>query len=292
VTTTLAGATAWWFPAVPVARIAWLRTFVGAFVWLDVLWLRPWIAERGDVPGVLYQELTIGRLLRLPTPTPVMADVLLATLLVSALLVAVGRLPRLAGTVLALAYLQWLVMAFSYGKVDHDAFAFLVALGALATVGAAGHRDLTPSDRAGWAVRVVQVAVVATYFLSVLAKARYGGGLVNWAESATFMRAVVRRGTFLADPLLAHAWLLTLGQYALVTIELASPLLLVPGRVGRWMLGLFFSFHAVTYASLTIGFFPHLVAMTAFLPLEALGRLLAPDWWRSRLRRRQFRPAG
>lgn len=289
----------WWFPAVPLARVAWLRTFVGVFVWLDVLWLRPWVADRGDVPGVLYQPLTIGQLLHLPTPTPPIADVVLVALLASAALVAIGRLPRLAGTVLALAYLEWMVMAFSYGKVDHDRFAFLVALGALATVGPARHGDRRPDDGAGWAIRVVQVAVVATYLLSVVAKARYGGGLLHWADSATFMRAIVRRGTFIADPLLAHAWLLTLGQYALVLLESASPLLLVPGRVGRVMLAAFASFHAVTYACLTIGFFPHVVAMASFLPLERLSGVTDLRWWPGRwgagpddARDRRLEPAG
>lgn len=265
------GVVSWWFPPIARARVAWLRTLVGVFVWLDVFVLRPWVATRGDVPGLLYQELTIGRLFSLPTPTPLVVDVVLVALLASAALVAVGRLPRLAGTVLALAYLEWMVFAFSYGKVDHDRFAFLVALAVLPTLGRSGHRDQTPDERAGWAIRCVQVAVVATYFLSVVAKARFGGGIFNWMDSVTFLRAVVRRGTFLSDPLIEHSWVLHLGQYALVAMETASPLLLVRGRVGRVYLAIVAGFHLVTYASLTIGFFPHLVCLTVFLPLEKLG---------------------
>lgn len=274
----------WWFPAVPRARVAWLRSFVGVFVWLDVFWLRPWVADRGEVPGVLYRELTIGRLLHLPTPTPRVVGAVMVVLLASAAVVAVGRLPRLAGAVLALAYAEWMVFAFSYGKVDHDRFAFLVALAVLPTVGIARHRDRTPDERAGWAVRSVQMAVVATYLLSVGAKARFGGGLLHWMDSATFLRAVVRRGTFLADPLVRNPWTLQLGQHALVAAELASPLLLVPGRVGRWMLRLLLGFHAVTFACLTIGFFPHLVAMTAFTSPETAADRLRRQFRRARRR--------
>jgi hypothetical protein len=39
----------------------------------------------------------------------------------------------------------------------------------------------------------------------------------------------------------------------------------------RWRylaVGFFFAFHAVTFASIGISFAPHLVALTAFLPLE------------------------
>jgi hypothetical protein len=261
----------WLMPAMPRARVAWLRTFAGVYVWLDVLWLRPWVADRGDVPGILYRPLRVGRLLHLPTPTPLVVRTVLVVMLVSATLVALGRLPRLAGTVLALAYTEWMLFAFSYGKVDHDRFGFLVALAVLATAGRAGHRDRTPDERAGWAVRCIQLGAVATYLLSVAAKARFGHGLLTWIGSATFLRAVIRRGTFLADPLKSVPWVLQIGQAALVAVELSAPLLLVPGRPRRIMLALLLGFHVVTFACLTIGFFPHLVALTAFLPLERLG---------------------
>ena len=102
------------------------------------------------------------------------------------------------------------------GKVDHDRFAFLVALFVLPTLGAASHRDRTPDPRTGWAVRCIQVAVVATYLLAVVAKARYGHGLDTWLDSTTLLRAVVRRGTFLADPLTRQPWILHATQYLVV----------------------------------------------------------------------------
>jgi hypothetical protein len=51
---------------------------------------------------------------------------------------------------------------------------------------------------------------------------------------------------------------------------LASPLLLIGRRVGRTMLAVCFVFHAVTYATISIIFLPHVVCLLAFLPLEKL----------------------
>src|SRR5688500_6853574 len=113
-------------------------------------------------------------------------------------------------------------------------------------------------------------AAVATYLLSVYAKHRFGGGLDQWVDSTTLLRAVARRGTSLADPLAEVPIVLLVAQHLLVAMELLSPLLLVPGRVGRVMLAVVVGFHAITYATVTISFLPHVVCLLAFLPLERL----------------------
>jgi hypothetical protein len=118
--------------------------------------------------------------------------------------------------------------------------------------------------------------VVCTYFLAVVAKHRYGHGIFTWLDGTTLLRAVVRRGTFLADPLAEWPWILHATQYLLVAMELASPLLLVRGRVGRWLLYGFVGFHTVTFACLTIAFWPHLACLLAFLPLERLSDVRSP----------------
>jgi hypothetical protein len=259
---------AWWFPALPRARVALLRTAAYLFVVVDVLVTTPWVADRADVPGSLYQPLLIGRVLPLPTPGPALVHVVMAALLAAALTAATGRAPRLAGWAVFALYAEWMVIAFSYGKVDHDRFAFLVALAVLPTVGRAHWRDGTRDEAAGWALRMVQVAVVATYALSVVAKLRFGG--LAWLDSATLLRAVIRRGALGQDFLVDHPELLHAAQYLLVAFELGSPLLLARGRLGRAYLAVAFAFHAVTFATIHIVFLPHVVAMLAFLPLERL----------------------
>lgn len=261
----------WWFEPVALGRIVVLRTVAYAFVWVDVLLTTHWVADHADVPGALYQPLRIGRLLPLPVPTPGFVRGVMVALLATALLAATNRAPRLLGWTVALLYLEWMVIGQSYGKVDHDRFAFLVLLFALATVGRARWGDRSTSEAAGWAVRMTMVAVVATYFLSVLAKARYGGGLANWLDSATISWAVVRRGTFLAEPLLQHPWTLQGSQYGVVALEVLAPMLLVLRDRARYAaLAVYLTFHLVTFATIGIIFLPHLVAMLVFLPLERL----------------------
>ena len=266
----------WLLQPVAAARVAWLRTLVYLFVPVDVLVTTPWVARHDTAPPSLYRPLLLDRLLHLPAPTTLLVHLVEAGLLVTALAAATGRAPRLLGGAVAVLYLEWMLIAMSWGKVDHDRFAFLVVLCVLPTAGRAGYTDRTPNEAAGFAVRVTGLAVVATYLLSVVAKARFGGGLAQWLDSAVFVRAVLRRGTVLGTPLLHHVWVLHAGQYALVLLELAAPLLLL--LRGRWLSRVvagYVAFHLLTWAGIGIVFLPHLVCLLALLPLERL-RLPSP----------------
>jgi hypothetical protein len=261
----------WLLAPVPLGRVAWLRTALYLFVPLDVLVTTPWVAAHDTAPASFWQPLLVGRLLEHPAPTATWVHVVEVLLLLTAVVAATGRAPRLLGTAVFVLYLDWMLVAMSYGKVDHDRFAFLVALAVLPTVGAARHRDRAPSEAAGFAVRCVTTAVVATYVLSVAAKHRFGGGLPNWLESAVFVRAVLRRGTPVGDLLLDVPWLLHAAQYGLVLMELSAPVLLVlAGRRLYAALGAYLLFHLGTWAAIAIVFLPHLVCFLAFLPLERL----------------------
>lgn len=278
----------WLTAPVPLGRLAAFRTLVYLFVVADLLFFTSWVRGHAHLPGELYQPLLVGRLLPLPTPTAALVYGVFFALLVTAAVAATGRLPRLAGGAVALLYFQWMIIAFSYGKVDHDRFALLVALAVLPTVGRARHGDRTRSEAAGWALRAVQLAVVATYFLAAWSKLRYGG--LDWLTSATLTWAIIRRGTILGDLLLALPWVLIVAQVGIVAFELLSPLLFV--LRGRWRyaaVGVFYSFHLVTFATITISFMPHLVAMASFLPLE---RIRPVGWLRGWLTRVPGLPGG
>lgn len=267
-TTITRRAVEWWFEPAPRGRIAALRTILYSFIFVDVLLTTAWVARHGLVPGELYEPLLIGRLLPLPVPGPVLVPVIQVTLLIAAGLGATGRWPRAAGILVAVLYFEWMVIAFSYGKVDHDRIAFLVALAVLPTAGPAQWGDQSKDAATGWAVRTIQFAVVLTYFLAAFAKFRFGG--IDWATGATLMRSVIRRGTEIGDLLVDWPWVLTAAQWFIIVFELASPLLLIGRRVGRTMLAVCFVFHAVTYATISIIFLPHVVCLLAFLPLEKL----------------------
>jgi Vitamin K-dependent gamma-carboxylase len=268
----------WLFAAAPLDRLAVFRLLVYLFIPLDVLVTRTMGSYHAYADPAFYQPLFVGRLLPLPTPTHTLVLACQWLLVGTALLAATGRAPRLLGTVVFVLYFEWMIIAFSYGKVDHDRFAFLVALAVLATVGRARWSDRTESEAAGWALRMVQIAVVLTYFLAAFAKLRFGG--IEWVNSATLARAVLRRGTFLAEPLLGMPWTLQAGQWFIVAFELASPVLLFANAKWRTRLVVFLVvFHVATYAGITIIFLPHVLCLAAFLPLEVLPRRLSQ--WRA-----------
>lgn len=258
----------WWFHPVGKGRIAALRTILYSFIFVDVLLTTSWVASHAAVPGELYRPLVVGRLLPLPTPGPLLVPTVKWLLLGCALIAAFNKFPRLLGAAVFVLYFEWMVIAMSYGKVDHDRFAFLVALAVLPTVGKARWGDRTPDEGAGWAVRCIQVAVVVTYFLSVFAKLRFGG--IEWLNGATLMRAVIRRKTFISEPLLDYPWVLRATQYGIVFFELLSPLLLARGRLGRLVLVGAVLFHLVTFATIGIIFLPHVMCLLSFLELEKL----------------------
>jgi hypothetical protein len=257
----------WLTRPVAVGRIAALRTLVYLFVLFDLLVYTSWVYQRAGVSTDLYAPLRISRILHLPAPTATLVHLVFWTLLVAALAALTGRAPRLLGWLVLGLYLEWLLIGMSYGKVDHDRFAFLVALAVLPTLGRVRHGDRRESEAAGWAVRVIQLAVVATYFLAAWAKMRYGGP--GWMTGSVLARAILRRGSDFADLIGGVPGLLVAAQIGIVTFELLSPLVFV--LRGRWQLyaiAFFFGFHFVTYAAIGISFAPHLVALTSFLPLE------------------------
>ena len=272
----------WLFAPVPLGRIAAFRTLVYVFVALDLVVFTPWVRSHANTPTDLYEPLLIGRVLPLPTPTPPVVWTVFWALLVLAPAAATGRAPRILGWAVFALYLEWMVVAMSYGKVDHDRVGLLVALAVLPTVGRARHGDRTLTEAGGWALRVTQIAVVCTYFLAAWAKLRFGGP--DWATSAVLAQAIIRRGTWLADEIAVVPGLLIAAQFGIMAFELLSPLIfVVPQRWRAYGVAFFYSFHLMTFSMITISFAPHLVAMASFLPLE---RVRPVEWARRRSLRR------
>jgi hypothetical protein len=267
---------AWWFTPTALGRIAALRLIAYLFVPIDVLVTTTWVYQHGRVPSTLFRPVLVARIVHLPTPTPAGMAVLRVVLVAAALgavwavLIGSTRAVRAAGFAVFLLYGWWMLVAMSYGKVDHDRFAYLVLLAVLPTIGAARLGERRLSAEAGWAVRMVQVAVVATYFLAAWSKLRFGGW--NWATGATLTRAVLRRGTAWADWTVQLPGLLRAFQWFLLAFELASPALLFVRRDrARYVLvAALLGFHVMTFLMIRIVFLPHLVALLAFLPLERL----------------------
>ena len=260
------------FPALPLARLELFRRAVYAFVVVDVLVLHTSGHYHGWADPAWYVPLELGRVLHLPPATVPLVTALrwvsVAAALVALLPAVRPGLRRTAGWLVAGSWSWYQYVAFAYGKVDHDRADFVVALALLPTVAALSATDRRRSEAAGFVLRAVQLVAVATYFLSAWAKLRFGGGF-GWADSATLTRAVIRRGTWLGERLLDVPGLLHATQWGLLLAELSSPLILLVGeRLRRRLVGCWYLFHALVYATITIAFWPHLVMMLAFLPLE------------------------
>ena len=271
--------TGWLTEPVPRARIAAFRTLIYLFVAADLVVFTPWVRNHASTPGELYRPLLVGRLLPLPVPTPLLVHTIFGLLLVTALAAASGRAPRLLGWTVFALYFEWMIVAMSYGKVDHDRVGLLVALAALPTAGRARHGDPELTEKGGWALRVTQVAVVCTYFLAAFAKMRFGGA--HWGTSSVLAQAIIRRGTPLADLIASVPGLLIVSQFGIIAFEFLSPLVFaVPQRRRGRVVAFFYMFHLATFATITISFMPHLIAMTSFLPLERVRPVM---WLRSRL---------
>ncbi|HVE90959.1 MAG TPA: MFS transporter permease [Actinomycetota bacterium] len=263
-----AGTSAWirfWYDPVPLRRLQLFRVLIYLYVPLDVVLTR-FPADHGLLPASWYAPLWIGRALGIPAPTRVGMALVLVSLLSIPLVAAAGRARRLAGPAVALLYGYWCLIGFSYGKVDHDRVALLVALAVLPTV--AWTAEDGTSAAAGWAMRMVQVAVALTYFLAGVTKMLVSGP--SWITSSILISAITRRGTMFADPLLQFPRLLHLMQLGIIVFELTALLMLVRGRVGRlyvWMAALF---HTVTFVGITIYFRAHMICLISFAPLERL----------------------
>ena len=270
----------WFAPVVPEARVAVLRTVLYVFVLLDVH-----VIIRSPIPlsrhPELYQPLDLAVLLHLPPPSLPLTWTLYAVVVLGCVAGLTGRAPRLVGWVVAAAFTWWVLIAFSYGKVDHDHLALIIALWVLPSVGAVpdGWWSRRASAQAGWALKCVQIGVVSTYFLSAVVKTRNAGGdPTTWPESYILLWAVVRRPHGLGQLLIPYPGVLQAMQWFSMAAEIASVVVL--WLRGRALLGaalFWLGFHVFTAAMLYIHFAPTVVCWLAFAPLERL----AP-WWRAR----------
>jgi hypothetical protein len=264
----------WFAPVLPEARVAVLRTIVYLFVLVDIHLIVADPIPLSRHPE-LYQPLLVERLFGLPPPSVPITTSLYVVLVLSSAVAAANRLPRVAGAVVAAAFTWWTAIGMSYGKVDHDHLAFVVALWVLPTVGAvrARWRSRDASARAGWALKCIQLAVVSTYFLSALTKIRSGDwSITSWPDSAILTWAIVRRPHGVGQFLLAYPGVLGAMQWFAFLAELTSVVVLwLRGRALLAAAAFWLGFHVFTVVILGIHFAPTLVCWLAFAPLERLG---------------------
>ncbi len=268
----------WSFPLVPRARVAVFRALIYLFVIWDIFYLTNDVIPHGYAPE-FYQPLWIGRWLPFPEPTVLGAQIMQVALIVACLVAASGFFARTSGWVVAILFLAWMENSQGFSYVSHDHMALVVTTWVLPTVGAAKFFDQPPSQAAGWALRVTQVATVLTYFGSVFSKIFSNGSFWAWPNSAVFTWAFMRRGSAIVTWTLEYPLLLKIAQWGLYLIEILSVAVLF--MKGKWLyvcISVFFLFHFATFLALGIHFLPTVVCWFAFFPLEKI-----PTWGRARL---------
>lgn len=265
----------WLTRPVPLARVAAFRALVYAFVVWDVLFNFNDVIEHSYVPE-LYQPTLLARLVHLPPLSTAVSYALLAALVASCVLAIAGKAQRLTGWGVALTFWVWALNSQGFSYVQHDHMALMIATLVLPTAGVAHYRDHRLSQAAGWAMRCIQIATVLTYFGSVFAKWSRAGSLVTWANGSVLTWAIVRRGSHFVEWTLAYPMLLRAAQWASLTLEILSPVVLF--LRGRWLylaIGCFFAFHLATFIAMGIHFLPTVVCWFAFLPLEKVTERIA-----------------
>ena len=153
-----------------------------------------------------------------------------AVIVGGSLVLAAGRCPRALGYLVAAAFTWWVVIGMSFGKVDHDHLALVIAVWVMPSAGRARWTDTRSHERAGWVIRWVQIGVVATYWLSWLTKTVNAGWTLGWPQGHVLAWAVIRRANPVNAQLLAHPWLLEPMQWIVVLRRVPQP----GGAVHPW----------------------------------------------------------
>ncbi|QDO88922.1 hypothetical protein FNH13_11790 [Ornithinimicrobium ciconiae] len=273
----------WLVAPVPRARVAWVRVIIGTVALIDALFLLRSPRDRGSTPE-FYDPIPVAAALGLPAPTTVIALSLLVGIATGLVLLILGARDRppasvqvTGGLLLGACYTTWCLYGMSFGYVAHDHMAIVLATLLLPTAGICRYRDRTPTEAAGWALRVVQIFTVATYTGSVLAKAVLNDwDLARWGNSGTLVWAFLRRPSPVNELLIEQATLLRIFQWGALAMELLAPLVFFVRERWRWLVVLFFlGFHASTLVLLGIHFLPTVACWSAFLPWERYAAWLA-----------------
>ncbi len=220
-----------------------------------------------------------------------------------------GLATRVATAVAAVLFTYWAAVHYSFGQPHHDCIVLTFALWALAFA-PAGHavsvdgllrRRGRPSeggavDRvpgAAFPIRFTRVSAAIGYFFAGSTKLALGG--LGWANGYTLQAIMLGYRSDWSATLAGSTRLCQLMQVGLLAIQLAFPLVLLPGKWGRYARWFFIpgavSFHLIAMKTMNTGSFLTLwfVVVAAFVEWERvpafLRRIAAqrPLWQRAAL---------
>jgi hypothetical protein len=261
----------WFFPAGQAATVAWLRTGLAVIIGLRiVLW--PFWALADSAPALFRPPWFLSVVDSVPS-----AGVIVALQVIGAVAVVAtvaGRRPRVG---FAVAWVVFLVLAgfkTSLGKILHnDVLLLLVSLPVLAAPTVAWS-DRRFGSRYGWPARAALAMTAAVYFACGWQKLVHSGP--SWVFSDN-MRWILYGGAasgsaptsaidlFIADRL----WFARLAAAALVSLELAFPVVLFVRRMRIPIAAAAVAMHTMTWFTLGLDYWAWSLTVVLVLGLNS-----------------------
>jgi predicted DCC family thiol-disulfide oxidoreductase YuxK len=278
----------YWFPAVPVRRVAIYRIVVATFAFIDITVVSGYMSRYSGVSLQFYKPLRIIRIFGSALPfSPAVTTALHILLSVTLAMAIVGLFTRVALLIAAPLYLWWFATFYSFGNIQHGRIIVALSLFALlvapagralsvdairlrarqARAGAPLPAPLNETDPlAGWSLRVIMILVVAAYTLAAYAKIHTSG--LGWATSGALERVIVEKHTATGMWLSHYPVIVKSMQALTLFMEGTTAIVLLRGRIrDLYFLALAF-FHIGTLVLLNINFLGLMVGYLAFYDLE------------------------
>jgi hypothetical protein len=247
-------------------------------VWLLVR--APFLLSLADRPSHRWRPLGVLAPIDGP-PSAALVAVAVVVTAALAVVIVVGRGPRLLVPVWALGVLVTTTFASSWGHLFHTEH--LLAVHAVLLGVAALPRRVDP----GFVVQALAVATVTTYVVAGIAKLRGSGG--EWIggdvlrEQVAFdnlRKAVIGDAVSpLGTRLVEQTWLWTPLAIGSLLVELGAPIALVNRRLAMAWVAAAWLFHLGIVALMAIAF-PYPLSLVAYAPLLPLEDAAA--WLRAR----------
>jgi hypothetical protein len=274
---------AFWFPAVPVRRLAVFRIVMTTYALFDIWLVSGFISRYSRVDDEFYKALVI--LQPFPRLGPALTSAVYAVLVVSLALALVGCFTRTALWIAAPLYLWWWGTYYSFGAVHHGRITAVAALFVLAVAPSGGAYSVDSwrarrraaslgapasaagrDELAGWALRVMMVLVVGAYLLAAYSKLRVTGP--GWVKGGALEAVMIKNGTPAAMLLVRHLWLVYAMAALTLVLEGTAWLLFFRGRIRDAYVVAAVLFHIGTLLVLNISFLGLVAAYLAFYDLE------------------------
>lgn len=290
-TATTIAATPWWSrwtaATAPAGRLATVRilTVAYALVWI-VVRLDYW-RDLARLDAAQWKPVGFAALIGRLGVVPV--TVLAVAVFVVGVVALTGRRWSITGPLFAIGFLVLTTWGASWGAILHTEQLVAIHLlilsvapdGGRPVASRSGADDSKWGPTPAWPLTVMTAATVTTYFVSGVAKLRFGGGL-GWLGGDRLGRIVAydnARKLLLGDThapfaeyVVGHDWLFRVAAVATFVVELGAPLVLFVGALRRWWIVAAWTFHLTVLLMMAILFpYPLVgIAFASMLPAERL----------------------